>query len=144
GRDPADRRRPGQRLLQGHGAAGPGVGGGPQEVGVAGPRRGRADRDLVRPVRGRSGLTTRPVVAAGGWSVTNGRGWVTMAQVATDRCAEERERPVPPGPYRRVVLKLSGENFGGGQLGVDPDVVQSFARQIATVVRTGVQVAVVV
>ena len=43
-----------------------------------------------------------------------------------------------------MVLKLSGENFGGGQLGVDPDVVQSFARQIATVVRAGVQVAVVV
>ncbi|HEY8453105.1 MAG: UMP kinase [Micromonosporaceae bacterium] len=67
-----------------------------------------------------------------------------MAQVATDRCTEEKRRPVPPGPYRRVVLKLSGENFGGGQLGVDPDVVQSFARQIATVVRMGVQVAVVV
>src|SRR5690554_1255678 len=67
-----------------------------------------------------------------------------MAQVATDRCTEEKRRPVPPGPYRRVVLKLSGENFGGGQLGVDPDVVQSFARQIATVVRSGVQVAVVV
>ena len=26
-------------------------------------------------------------------------------------------------PYRRVVLKLSGEVFGGGKLGVDPDVV---------------------
>jgi uridylate kinase len=50
----------------------------------------------------------------------------------------------PTVPFRRVVLKLSGENFGGGQLGVDPDVVASFARQIATVVRRGVQVAVVV
>ncbi|HEX6970354.1 MAG TPA: UMP kinase [Micromonosporaceae bacterium] len=45
---------------------------------------------------------------------------------------------------RRVVLKLSGEVFGGGQVGVDPDVVQAVARQIATVVRRGVQVAVVV
>ncbi|HEX6498958.1 MAG TPA: UMP kinase [Micromonosporaceae bacterium] len=45
---------------------------------------------------------------------------------------------------RRVVLKLSGEVFGGGAIGVDPDVVQSLARQIATVVRRGVQVAVVV
>jgi uridylate kinase len=46
--------------------------------------------------------------------------------------------------YARVVLKLSGEVFGGGQVGVDPDVVATMARQIADVVRTGVQVAVVV
>jgi uridylate kinase len=60
----------------------------------------------------------------------------------------EREdgAPVPahPARFRRVVLKLSGENFGGGEIGVDPDVVQSIASQIATVVRVGVQVAVVV
>jgi uridylate kinase len=49
-----------------------------------------------------------------------------------------------PGPYRRVVLKLSGEVFGGGKLGVDPDVVNSIAKQIADVARAGVQVAVVV
>jgi uridylate kinase len=48
-----------------------------------------------------------------------------------------------PGPYRRVVLKLSGEVFGGGKVGVDPDVVAGLARQIADVVRTGVQVAIV-
>ena len=46
--------------------------------------------------------------------------------------------------HSRVLLKLSGEVFGGGRLGVDPDVVQSLARQIAEVVRSGVQVAVVV
>jgi uridylate kinase len=46
--------------------------------------------------------------------------------------------------YTRVVLKLSGEVFGGGKLGVDPDVVNSIARQIAHVVANGVQVAVVV
>jgi uridylate kinase len=46
--------------------------------------------------------------------------------------------------YTRVVLKLSGEVFGGGKLGVDPDVVQSIARQIAYVVAGGVQVAIVV
>jgi uridylate kinase len=65
-----------------------------------------------------------------------------MTQVATER--SEVGVASPAGPFRRVVLKLSGENFGGGRLGVDPDVVQSFARQIATVVRAGVQVAVVV
>ncbi len=46
--------------------------------------------------------------------------------------------------HRRVLLKLSGEVFGGGQVGLDPDVVHSIARQVADVVRSGVQVAVVV
>ncbi|TCC44747.1 UMP kinase [Kribbella pittospori] len=46
--------------------------------------------------------------------------------------------------YHRVLLKLSGEVFGGGKLGVDPDVVNSIAKQIAGVARAGVQVAVVV
>src|SRR5882724_2760651 len=32
--------------------------------------------------------------------------------------------------YRRVLLKLSGEVFGGGSVGVDPDVAQSLAQQI--------------
>jgi uridylate kinase len=45
--------------------------------------------------------------------------------------------------YQRVLLKLSGEVFGGGKVGVDPDVVQTIAREIAEVVATGVQVAVV-
>ena len=48
-------------------------------------------------------------------------------------------------PYKRVLLKLSGEVFGGGRVGVDPDVVQSIARQIAEAQRaTGTQIAVVV
>jgi uridylate kinase len=46
--------------------------------------------------------------------------------------------------YRRVMLKLSGEVFGGGKVGVDPDVVASIARQISEVTRTGTQVAIVV
>ncbi|WP_296605808.1 UMP kinase [Nocardioides sp.] len=45
--------------------------------------------------------------------------------------------------YKRVLLKLSGEMFGGGGVGVDPDVVQTVAREIAGVVNAGVQVAVV-
>jgi uridylate kinase len=50
-----------------------------------------------------------------------------------------------PGPrYRRVLLKLSGEVFGGGKLGVDPDVLSRLAGQIAEVARESVQVAVVV
>jgi uridylate kinase len=45
---------------------------------------------------------------------------------------------------RRSLLKLSGEVFGGGHVGVDPDVVAGIARQIADVVGAGSQVAVVV
>ncbi len=49
------------------------------------------------------------------------------------------------GPtYRRVLLKLSGEVFGGGSVGVDPGVVKGIAWQIAAAVADGVQVAVVV
>jgi len=44
-----------------------------------------------------------------------------------------------------VLLKLSGEVFGGAKgIGVDPDVVQDIAKQIADVARSGVQVAIVV
>ncbi len=46
--------------------------------------------------------------------------------------------------YSRVVLKLSGEVFGGGKVGVDPDVVSAIAREIASVVKSGVEVAIVV
>src|SRR5690348_13737260 len=63
-----------------------------------------------------------------------------MAVSATEYAADGDGGPQP----RRVVLKLSGEVFGGGAVGVDPDVVQELARQIAYVVQLGVQVAVVV
>ena len=46
--------------------------------------------------------------------------------------------------YKRVLLKLSGEAFGGGRVGVDPDVVIRVAEEIAHVVERGVQVAIVV
>jgi uridylate kinase len=50
-----------------------------------------------------------------------------------------------PRPYRRVLLKLSGEAYaGGGSMGVEPRTVEAIARQIADVVRTGAQVAIVV
>jgi len=45
--------------------------------------------------------------------------------------------------YKRVLLKLSGEVFGGGRVGVDPDVVSTVAREIASVAKAGVQIAVV-
>ena len=51
---------------------------------------------------------------------------------------------------RRVLLKLSGEAFGGGQLGVNPDIVSAIAKEIAEAAPKdandpgGVEVAVVV
>lgn len=45
---------------------------------------------------------------------------------------------------RRVLLKLSGETFGGGQIGLAPDVVQRVAAEIARAVEQGVEVAIVV
>ena len=48
------------------------------------------------------------------------------------------------GRSRRLLLKLSGEVFGGGKVGVDPDVVRGIAAQIAEAVRDGVEVAIVV
>ena len=45
---------------------------------------------------------------------------------------------------RRVLLKLSGESFGGGSVGLAADVVRRIADEIAAAVRNGVQVAIVV
>ena len=50
----------------------------------------------------------------------------------------------PTTRYHRVLLKLSGEEFGGGKLGVDPDVVSRIAAEIATVAAEGVQIAIVI
>lgn len=52
---------------------------------------------------------------------------------------------MPRKGYKRVLLKLSGEVFGGEKgIGVDPDVVHDVANQIADVVRGGTQIAIVV
>lgn len=45
---------------------------------------------------------------------------------------------------RRVLLKLSGEMFGGGAVGLDADVLRRVAGEIAVAVDDGVQVAIVV
>ncbi|VTR77066.1 MULTISPECIES: UMP kinase [Cellulomonas] len=44
---------------------------------------------------------------------------------------------------RRVLLKLSGEAFGGGSIGLDPVVVRRVAAEISAAVADGVQVAIV-
>jgi uridylate kinase len=53
--------------------------------------------------------------------------------------------PPPRHSWRRVVLKLSGEAFAGGEpLGISPDVVIHVAREIAAATREGFQIAAVV
>lgn len=58
-----------------------------------------------------------------------------------------RTSPLQDNPLRthrrRVLLKLSGEVFGGGDVGVNPDVVSAVARQIAQAVPE-VEVSIVV
>ncbi|MDT5292505.1 MAG: uridylate kinase [Mycobacterium sp.] len=66
-----------------------------------------------------------------------------MAEPTTTNGADTSTSPIRPY-YSRVLLKLGGEMFGGGEVGLDPDVVHQVARQIAEVVRSGVQVAVVI
>ena len=52
---------------------------------------------------------------------------------------------MPRKGYKRVLIKLSGEVFGGEKgIGVDPDVVHDVATQIADVVRSGTEMAIVV
>ena len=48
------------------------------------------------------------------------------------------------GNHRRVLLKLSGEAFGGGAVGIDTHVVSRIASEIVPAVHKGVQVAIVV
>ncbi|MBD0334106.1 MAG: UMP kinase [Cyanobacteria bacterium Co-bin13] len=47
--------------------------------------------------------------------------------------------------YRRVLLKLSGEALMGDlAYGIDPNIVQTIAEEIAEVINTGIQLAIVV
>src|SRR6187399_3229113 len=68
----------------------------------------------------------------------------TVAASLASADAASELRTTPPTRYRRVLLKLSGAVFGGGKLGVDPDVVRDIARQLAEVVGHGTQMAIVV
>lgn len=46
--------------------------------------------------------------------------------------------------YQRVLLKLSGEALGGNGFGINPEVVATIATEISSVMKLGVQMAIVV
>ncbi len=51
----------------------------------------------------------------------------------------------PNSPYRRVVLKISGEGFTKpGQFGIDPEELGAISREIADATSAGVEMAIVV
>ncbi len=76
------------------------------------------------------------------------RAWETRAsetQASETQAAEPATTPSSRPSWRRVVLKLSGEAFAGGEpLGISPDVVIHLAREITAAAREGFQIAVVV
>jgi len=50
-----------------------------------------------------------------------------------------------PVPYRRVLLKLSGEALMGSlDYGIEPSVIQRMATEIATAQKTGIEIAIVI
>jgi uridylate kinase len=54
-------------------------------------------------------------------------------------------RPTPPGPYRRVLLKVSGEALMGAQAyGIDMDVCSRIASEIGAAVESGVEMCLVI
>src|SRR5699024_650716 len=63
---------------------------------------------------------------------------------ATDRQHREHPMSTTDPSNRRVLLKLSGEVFGGGHVGLDPDVVAGVAQEVAAAASEGVQVGIVV
>lgn len=64
---------------------------------------------------------------------------MTTSSAASAVTGTERPR------YRRVLLKLSGEAFGGkGKFGIDSDALALIGREVASAVASGARVAVVV
>lgn len=68
-----------------------------------------------------------------------------MSNALSDRSSAEGVEDTPQLPYRRVLLKLSGEVFAGtAGFGIDPSIVVQFAQELKEIRDMGVQVAVVV
>ena len=68
-----------------------------------------------------------------------------MSQAVSEQSATQDGDSAPKLPYRRVLLKLSGEVFAGtAGFGIDPNIVTKFAQELKEIRALGVQVAVVV
>jgi uridylate kinase len=77
-------------------------------------------------------------------STFSGDGALAGAEPAAGPRQSDNQHEERPG-WSRVVLKLSGQAFAGGaDLGIDPEAVSHFAREIRDASLLGVQVAVVV
>jgi uridylate kinase len=77
-------------------------------------------------------------------STFSGDGVVAGTEPAAGPTPSDNQYEERPG-WSRVVLKLSGQAFAGGaDLGIDPEAVSHFAREIRDASLLGVQVAVVV
>ena len=115
------------------------------------PRRVRHHREAVRPLRGRR-LSLRLTAARQGPYAIGVRP-LRHFPVRFDRSTGPPGRFLAthqPGEgnhvtaYNRVLLKLSGEVFGGGEVGLDLDVINALAGEMAEVAKSGVQIAIVV
>ena len=85
------------------------------------------------PARLSAWETTRPLPTDRGWKGGAGEGLLLFAGLKGSMA------------YRRVLLKLSGEALMGAQgYGIDPAIVQSVARDVAAVVASGTELAIVV
>lgn len=70
---------------------------------------------------------------------------VKVSHALSDRSLEDSPPNPRDLPYRRVLLKLSGEVFAGtAGFGIDPAIVVQFAQELKEIRALGVQVAVVV
>ena len=126
------------------GGAAPG-GAGP---GFAGPGAAGPDQNGFPGAEAMQAMT--PQSPGSGPARGPGRGTDPPGRFSSPIATEPAPAPRPlldgaHGNWFRVVLKLSGEAFAGGQPpGIDPDAVIHIAEEIAAAVREGVQVAAVV
>jgi len=69
----------------------------------------------------------------------------TITTVTTTEITEITKIPQAVPKYKRILLKLSGEALMGDRtFGIDPEVVQDIALQVAEIVKDGIEVAIVV
>ena len=94
---------------------------GPEEVGQAAACRARSQREGIRQVPDRPGRLT---LAEGGTAVAGSPAGGPETRASDAGLGAGRDCTPPRPSWRRVVLKLSGEAFAGGEpLGISPDVV---------------------